>query len=799
MADQTFVDFPFKSPSKEDFLVGYNANSSNEFKTTVSTLLSSYALSSISVTYSQLTALSSSRTFVTGQFYTLTDFVTEYMSNDNEWISPQNTTFITNNSGVPIAVSAIAATPEPLILQAVASNKLSHIAYSLSYPSDIIHYEPSYTYLDGTHTAKGFITYRRDPIREIECFYDWRNVRFKRWNLNLSAIATTGGITSTPILSVQPSTQYKPGDVAYINTSVLVCLSAHTTPSSVLLNGSSQIIGAENAWMRYFNTTNLMHDLALKRPGFGNSTSFAYDGGFGQANYYPTFSTSSAQLNTTAVFQVKINKIALTSEASLSPVKYSLTFNNIVCYKQQTNAAFRQLTFDNCRKMTFLGLGTRSHNYFDNNYELYVSNGNFLDNKVTDTSYSYFFGDIRTSVLENIDFSVIYCGVNGSVNTYGNIAGCIMNDVGTSTIKDCGYVYFAPGAGYEVGSVGGGPTRLMYLNPTNWIGSGKTKVTIGSSYIPHYEYYDETENFVRKSYYDKPLLYAHTDNAIVSRLSAVSTANFKDIYSTQNHSLSTYVRNLSCWCYDLAQEMTCISPWNSSASFPGGATGAGVLVTPRHVLMAAHFPLSAGNIMRFVTQDNQNVHRTIVETLTHPMYNINIQQLPQWPDVTIGLLDSDVPNTITPCSILSSNFVDYLSNKSSFYFGVPSTGVLYTDQEEKALVADFHNTNKVYCTYQTPTNTIKLSAYESLIGGDSGNPIFLIVNNKLALLGVWTGIVGSSSYSTDLGNIQTQTNNLSTYISLQDMVSAVDLKYGIATNYQLTAVNLSDFAKFTTV
>lgn len=43
MADQNFTNFTLKTPANTDFLVGYNADGSNEFKTTVSALVSSYA------------------------------------------------------------------------------------------------------------------------------------------------------------------------------------------------------------------------------------------------------------------------------------------------------------------------------------------------------------------------------------------------------------------------------------------------------------------------------------------------------------------------------------------------------------------------------------------------------------------------------------------------------------------------------------------------------------------------------------------------------------------------------------
>ena len=47
MANQNFTDFTLKTPLSGDFLVGYNADGSTEFKTTVNALVSSYATSTV--------------------------------------------------------------------------------------------------------------------------------------------------------------------------------------------------------------------------------------------------------------------------------------------------------------------------------------------------------------------------------------------------------------------------------------------------------------------------------------------------------------------------------------------------------------------------------------------------------------------------------------------------------------------------------------------------------------------------------------------------------------------------------
>jgi hypothetical protein len=204
---------------------------------------------------------------------------------------------------------------------------------------------------------------------------------------------------------------------------------------------------------------------------------------------------------------------------------------------------------------------------------------------------------------------------------------------------------------------------------------------------------------------------------IDSRLSGKQKA----IYSTQNHADGIYIRNPNCILSDL--DHTCISPWNST----GGNKRAGTLISPRHIIFAEHYQISTGAIVRFVTQDNVVVNKTMT----------NKQSLAGGSgyetDLTIGVLDSDVPNSISFARVIPTNWADYLPSLSHIY-KVPAIAI---DQQEKALVNELRSLSS-FVYFDIPDDSTRLSFYESLIGGDSGNPSFLVDDYGLVLVTTWT-------------------------------------------------------------
>lgn len=196
------------------------------------------------------------------------------------------------------------------------------------------------------------------------------------------------------------------------------------------------------------------------------------------------------------------------------------------------------------------------------------------------------------------------------------------------------------------------------------------------------------------------------------------------IYSTQDHAGGVYVRNVNCWAAGV--DLTPLSPWNSSM----GAFGAGTLISPRHVVFATHYVPAVGCTMRFIQADNTVVTRTLtaVVALTN--------SADYYPDITVGVLDSDVPAGIGFCKVLPDNWASYLPTLSA-----RSLPCVSADQQERLLIRGLNTLTYPpgnRANYSMPADMQRRAFYADVISGDSGNPACVIIGDKLVLLNLWT-------------------------------------------------------------
>jgi len=223
------------------------------------------------------------------------------------------------------------------------------------------------------------------------------------------------------------------------------------------------------------------------------------------------------------------------------------------------------------------------------------------------------------------------------------------------------------------------------------------------------------------------------------------------IYSTQDFVNQIFVRNTNCWAAGL--DLTGISPWNQAyAQFR-----AGTLVSPRHVIFARHYPLSTtpgNNEIVFVTEQGVTVTRHVV-AVAYPAG-----------DSGVGVLDADVPVGISFYKILPGNWRDYLTQTANL-------PMLHLDQQEKALVRDMRNVpvGNLKVSHKTPTDPVRLQYSEELIGGDSGNPAFVLVGAELVVVLTHYTAINGPFYT----EIRAQVNQAMTQLGGGYQLTEIDL------------------------
>lgn len=173
----------------------------------------------ISLTHAELTTKISNSTLVPGQKYLISDFMTIYKQ-------PVTNTIIYGVTTAGAIGTSSNTNYEPLVVTALSNNKLEPIAFSPSNPYDVIYYDVTKNNTSRFEWAvssdKGQI-YRRITKNNNDIPYDVRTIRFKRYQVNASAINAWVS-----------STSYNKGSIVKNSNSVYVAIKPNTniTPNS---------------------------------------------------------------------------------------------------------------------------------------------------------------------------------------------------------------------------------------------------------------------------------------------------------------------------------------------------------------------------------------------------------------------------------------------------------------------------------------------------------------------------------------------------------------------------------------
>jgi len=258
------------------------------------------------------------------------------------------------------------------------------------------------------------------------------------------------------------------------------------------------------------------------------------------------------------------------------------------------------------------------------------------------------------------------------------------------------------------------------------------------------------------------------DNALI----VANPATQQQVYTTQD----PYVRNTSFFLQGThAEALTCASPWNSRQA----GNRAGTAITPRHAVCANHYPLIAGDTLRFIASDNTVITRTVVQAS-------RIFKNGNGTDAWMILFDSDLPASITPCKIFPDGYETYLpaGATTAAAYSLP---LLAMDFSENGIALDLITeqvvSNSPTMVYGAPTIPHRLAFYDPIITGDSGNPIFAVIGSELWLLSTFFGAASGPFY----GALVTELNA---------MITTLDTLQGDITGHTVTVGDLSSHTAY---
>jgi hypothetical protein len=231
----------------------------------------------------------------------------------------------------------------------------------------------------------------------------------------------------------------------------------------------------------------------------------------------------------------------------------------------------------------------------------------------------------------------------------------------------------------------------------------------------------------------------------------------KPLYSTQDHNGAVYVRNVDCWAASL--NLTACSPWNST----GQQFRAGTAISPLHTLHAWHYQIGVGATIRFVAADNTLITRTVADASVVSVGETDIQ---------MALLDSPLPASITPSRFLPANAWDYFPSKDTW-----PIQLLALDAQERALTREtFQSYKPLDWSLYAMDSALWPDLSETIVSGDSGNPIFMVIADEAVLVSHWSTAIRGPLYHLALDSIQDAMDSLGGGQTLQtvDLSSFTD-------------------------
>ena len=273
---------------------------------------------------------------------------------------------------------------------------------------------------------------------------------------------------------------------------------------------------------------------------------------------------------------------------------------------------------------------------------------------------------------------------------------------------------------------------------------------------------DATANVVTTTTPQVPVVKQDLFTNINSYFSVAATSGKDKNILTPYANPYNWPRNPNCWAKSL--DLT----GYAACTVPLGGVGGGTLITKKHVLLANHVPYPNTPFMIFFIND-KNVSL---------VYNVVKTKRVANSDILIGELDKEVDASLKVYKVLPSNFAKYFAKQPMS--GEPRFPITYSDQERKMLMGDYISTfvsgAESVVMIAPPVDSNATKYFEEVIGGDSGNPFFTIINNEPILMGGWYQTRGpNGGWATPIHVYINEINDIINSFSVGYKLTEVDL------------------------
>lgn len=243
----------------------------------------------------------------------------------------------------------------------------------------------------------------------------------------------------------------------------------------------------------------------------------------------------------------------------------------------------------------------------------------------------------------------------------------------------------------------------------------------------------------------------------------LSPSTGEPMFSVANWTTTTFTPNPSFWLKKALERTAIVIAHNQNGQIGASA------ISPRHVISCSHATMANGTVLSFVDDTGTVVNRTILDQVT----------VPTMPDTQLYLLDSDLPVTVHPFSLLPLNYVSYLANRTN----QPATQLVGCNQDKWLFPKCWDSTIIDFVTADSSPLWLGTAWNITIRGGDSGHPIMMLVGNDLILLGSWSTASYGPNYTFYSSYINTAMHTLS-------------VAHSLGSDYQITFYSLSAWPSY---